>query len=286
MRAMLSWAASAASSTVLLLAFGAPAGAIQFTPDSDDRLNTFQSGAPGTPFNTPTGGVDFAGTGTGDPHPGEVVVTGDIPQLNFFDGSAQDSVTFGTPIDFRLEAELIGATVAGVGGGLVQFSATFQGTADGDPDVTLTDPTTGTVLLEANLVGGTLGSTPVDPITVLSAPFDPNNIPAQPNLQGFAFFQTQVSGNPWEILFSDDVGALNDPGIAQALISNFMPDFAQIASNLVQTGNLPSLEAEANGTIFALSGSQFQVPEPATAWLLAGGLLGLWLAGRRSAAKA
>jgi len=286
MRAMLSSAASAALSALLLLAFGAPAGAIQFTPDSDDRLNTFQSGDPGTPFDTGPGGVDFDGIGTTDPHPGEVVVDGTIPQLNFFDGSAQDSVTFGPAIDFRLEAELVSASVVNAGGGNVQFVATFQGTADGQPDVVLTDPTDGTVLLESNLVGGTLGSTPVDPITVLSTPFDPTNIPAQPDLQGFAFFQTQVGGNPWEILFSDGVGTLNDPAISQALISSFVPGFDQIASDLLQNGDLPSLEAEANGTIFALSGSQFQVPEPTTAWLLASGLVGLWVAGRRSAAKA
>jgi len=268
---------------VLGLVVAAPATAIQFTPDSDDRLNTFASGDPGSPFDTGPDGVDFDAVGSAEPHPGEVVVDGNVPTLNFFDGTSQDSITFGTAIEFTLEAELISAALVSVGGGDVQYVATFESTADGQPDLVVTDPTDSTVLLEANLVGGTLNGNPVDPITVFSQAFDPNSPPTAPALQAFVFFQTVVSGNPWEILFSDDVGTLNDSALAQSLVSNFDPSFDVIANELDSTGVLPSHTAEANGTVFALDSSQFVVPEPGTAWLVAVGVAGLLAMRRRLA---
>jgi len=260
---------------LLGLVLAAPADAIQFTPDGDDRLNTFASGDPGSPFDTATDGVDFDAVGSGDPHPGEVVVDGNVPTLNFFDGTAQDSITFGTAITFTLEAELISAALVPVSGGNVQYVATFQGTADGQPDLVATDPTDNSVLLEADLVAGTLGGNPVDAITVISQAFDPNSPPTAPTVQAFVFFQTRVNGNPWEILFSDDIGTLNDSGIGQSLVSNFDPSFDTIANTLDSTGVLPSHTAEANGTVFALDSSQFVVPEPGTIWLLGGGFAAL-----------
>lgn len=273
----------------LLLLGARESAALQFTPDADDRLNTFQSTDPGTPFNTGPGGVDYDGAATADPHPGEAVVTGQIPVLNYYDGTAQASVDFSTvgtsaTIDFQLEAQLLSAAVDILSPTQAVFTATFGGTADGQPDLVLTDPDDGdAILLESNLVSGVLGSTPVAPITVQSGIFDPNSVPSQPNLQAFAFFQTVVSGNPWEILFSDDIGTLNDSSIAQALVSNFLPDFSMIADELETNGDLPSFEAEVNGFVFALESSQFQVPEPATGWLLAGAAAALaWTRRRRA----
>lgn len=260
--------------------------AIQFTPGVSDRLNMFQSGDPGSPFNTGPGGVDYDGVGSGDAHPGEVVVTGQIPNLCINGGACavgpgDGLIDFGSnPIAISLEAQLLSADVNFLSATQAQFVATFGGTADGQPDLVLTDPTDSTILLESDLVAGTLNGNPVAPITVLSSVFDPNSPPAQPNLQAFAFFQTLVNGNPWEILFSDDVGTLNDSGIAQTLISNFVPGFDQIAGPVAAGGDLPSVDAEANGFIFALDGSQFSVPEPGTAWLLGGALLA-WAGLRR-----
>lgn len=272
---------AAGTAALLALVLAAPAGAIQFTPDGNDRLNTFASGDPGSPFDTAPDGVDFDAVGSADPHPGEVVVEGNVPTLNFFNGTVQDSITFGTAITFTLEAKLTSAALVPVGGGDVQYVATFQGTADGQPDLVATDPMGSTVLLEADLVAGTLNGNPVDPITVVSQTFDPNSPPSAPIVQAFVFFQTLVSGNPWEILFSDDIGTLNDSGIGQSLVSNFDPSFDTIANTLNSTGVLPSHTAEANGTIFALDSSQFVVPEPGTVWLLGGGVVGLLAMRRR-----
>lgn len=274
---------SPALGSYLLLAAGlvwisaTPAGAIQYTPGVGDTLNTFQSGDPGSPFNTGPGGVDYDGIGSGDPHPGEAVVTGEIPSL-WINGSTQ--VTFTTAdIVFTLEAQLASATVTVFSATSAQLVATFTGTADGQPDLVLTDPTDSTVLLESNLVAGTLNGNPVAPITAI-VNFNPSSPPAQPNGQAFAFFQTIVNGNPWEPLFDDGVGTLNDEGIAQTLISNFVPGFDTIAATVQGSGVLPSFEAEANGFIFKLDDSQFTVPEPGTLLLLAG-VLGVEISRRR-----
>lgn len=255
-----------------------PALAIQFTPGIGDTLNTFQSGDPGSPFNTGPGGVDYDGVGSGDPHEGEMVVTGQIPSL-YINGSTQ--ITFGLgDIEFSLDAELVSATVSVINPTLAQLMVTFQGTADGQPDLVLTDPSDNTVLLESDLVAGTLNGNPVAPITA-SVFFDPTNVAAQPNAQAFAFFQTIVNGNPWESLFDDGVGTLNDSGLAQTLISNFVPGFDQIVADTLANGTLPSFDAEANGFIFALDSTQFEVPEPGTALLLGGAALAMAAVARR-----
>lgn len=265
----------------LTLGLAPAAGAIQFMPGSGDSLNTFQSGNPGSPFNTPGQGVDYDGVGSGDPHPGEIVVDGEIPNLCINGGdcstAAQGLVDFGSdPIEFTLEAAFDSAAVALPGSGPFGFNTgvltvTFTGTADGQPDLVLTDPTDSSVLLESNLVGGFLNGNPVAPLTA-QAIFDVTAIDPQPNASAFAFFQTQVNGNAWEGLFSDGIGTLNDEGIAQTLISNFSPSFDAIAQDVIDNGVLPSLDAEANGFLFRLESSQFVIPEPGTAWLLAGGL--------------
>jgi hypothetical protein len=261
---------------LLVVGMAGAASAVQFTPTTE-TLNTFASGDPGTPFNTGPGGVDYDGVGSGDPHEGEAQVSGFIPNL-FVDGSTQINFVADS-IQFDLEAQLVGTAVNIINANLWQLQLTFQGTADGNPDLVITDLTDNTVLLESNLVGGSLNGNPVAPITA-QVFFDPNNIPAQPNMQAFAFFQNEVNGNPWEVLFDDGVGTLNDAGIAQTLISNFAPDFTTIAASVVGSGVLPSIDAEANGFIFALTSSQF-VPEPGLMLLMASGLAGLVLARRR-----
>jgi hypothetical protein len=261
---------------LLVVGLAGPASAIQFTPTTE-ALNTFASGDPGTPFNTGPGGVDYDGVGSGDPHEGEVQVTGFIPNL-VVDGNTQINF-IADSIQFELEAELVSTAVNIISATQAQLVLTFQGTADGNPDLVITDLDDNTVLLESNLVAGTLNGNPVAPITA-QAFFDPTNIPAQPNMQAFAFFQNEVNGNPWEVLFDDGVGTLNDAGIAQTLISSFAPDFTVIASDVINTGVLPSIDAEANGFIFALTSSQF-VPEPGLMALWASGLAALALARRR-----
>jgi len=260
----------------LVLGVAGVASAIQFTPTTES-LNTFQSGDPGTPFNTGPGGVDFDGVGTGDPHEGEAIVTGFIPNL-FVDGNNQ--INFASDsIEFVLEAELTSATVNVISATQAVLTLTFQGTADGNPDLVITDLSDNTVLLESNLTAGSLNGNPVAPITA-QAVFNPSSIPTQTNMQAFAFFENEVNGNPWEGLFDDGVGTLNDAGVAQTLISNFSPAFDQIVSDFQSSGDLGSVDAEANGFIFALTSAQF-VPEPGAVMLWLSGLAGLMIVRRR-----
>lgn len=270
------------------LALAAPVGAVQFVLAGDERINQFGSGLPGTPYNTAPGGVDYDQIGSGDPHPGEVHLVGTVPQLNYHTTGApgvNNNVAFAQPLVFTLEAELLTATLTPAGGTFVTLTLEFGGTNDGAFDLVVTDPSDSTTLLEANLASGTLNGNPVEAITA-QATFDCGvalpgpcvGVAENVNMQTFAFFQA-VSG-PYASLFDDGLGGL-DAALAPGLVNNF--DVGDVDANFDWNdivaafdgtpGSLISNTAQASGSIFSVSGSNFQVPEPSLAGLLAGGVL-------------
>jgi len=270
----------------LLLA--SQATALQLTLSGDERLNIFGSGLPGTPYNTPVGGVDYDGVGSGDPHEGEVHITGNLPQLNYHttgDPGTNVAFNFGPALDFTLEAELSNITLNPLGGTNVQIVMEFSGTADGMADLVISD--SGDVVVRADLVAGVLNGNPVEALTAVSGSVDLAAPPENIVLQTFAFFQIR-SGSAYASLFDDGLGSLNN-SISTGIVTNFDTgdadpefDFDDMVNEVAASNPLPSNTATAQGAVWAVSSSTFVVPEPGTGVLLGLGLLGVATRRRRS----
>lgn len=279
--------AARAAAILVTCAIGSatPATAVQLPLVGDERLNELGSGLPGSPYDTANGGVDFdqiAGPGA---HPGEVLVLGQMPSLNFHTTGAplaNVEEIFAQPLIFTLEGALVSTTVNVFSATLVEFVLEFGTTADGLFDLTLTDPSDGTLLLRGDLMAGMVLGSPTGPLTA-SFFLDPTAPPK--NIVGNVTALFSVDGTtPWAGLFAaTGMGTLQTPvafgGVQNFDVGDADPDFDfdDIFNNFVAGGQNPSAVisflAESNGTIFAVPAPV--VPEPSVSALVALGVFTL-----------
>lgn len=267
-------------------ASSAVAAPTQFPLVGTERLNEFGSGLPGTPYNTPPDGVDYDQIGSLDPHPGQIVINGNIPELNYNTGGGNLNFAFGPDLDFELNAVLSDFQLIVNSPTDVDAIFEFDTLGDASWDLVVRDPADANpatnIVLQADFVGGLLNGSPVAAMTA-TINFDPTSPPPSPALQTFAFFEVDpnVANSAYSSLFADGVGGLN-VGLGLGSMFNFNPTFDIIAAALLADptpGGVPSSTAEAQGVVYSLSSSQFQVPEPSALALL--GLTALVLVARR-----
>ncbi len=251
----------------------APAQALQFTPAAEDRFMLLGLG-PGTSFGSNPGDVDYDAIGGGGAHPGETFANGTISSLSYFKTTAPGSPlshAFNVPIEFTLEAKLASMNIVPTGfGSFVTMSLRYASTPDGQPDLVVKDPTDNSVLLTANLVSGNFLGTQ-RPALRANFTFDASSPPASIAGGTRAFFQP--TGGLYGSLFTNAVVGFED-----GVVTTFSPTFNVIAAAANGTiGSLVSHTAEADGTIWALTSSQFTpdpvIPEPSTGLLVGMGLL-------------
>lgn len=261
--------------------FSAVAGAIQFTPTATARLHTLASGQPGAQWNT--GGLGAGGELSFDSGTGVATLTADLDVMNWFDpadgacstdGGSNCTYNFGPDLDVSLDAQFSGVVVTPVSGSLVNVTLNFATTANGAPDLVVTDPSDvgfGSVL-EGDWQAGLYGGNPTPGLSI-SVLFDTSS--------GTATFSTaQVSGflaidgsTAYASLFESGSSYF---GLQIASLSNFdspgVGNLDDIIAGAVQSGTLPSFSAEGNGQVYRLTTGDFVVPEPTTALLLGAGL--------------
>ena len=106
--------------------------------------------------------MDYDQIGSADPHPGELVVIGTLPTMNYHTTSAPTTnvnYDFIQDLDFRLEAQLVGGSVNDLGGGSFAITLDFASTNDGEWDLVLTDPDDSNAeILRGNLIAGVGGA--------------------------------------------------------------------------------------------------------------------------------
>ena len=151
---------------------GAPAQAIQFTPDANDRVHSPGSGQPGVEWNTGANGtiggqINYDGTAQ------EISITGAIDVMNFFntvtpnrgalgtcgsDAGSNCSLNYGPDLNFTVEAGLATISTELIFGNFHTVTIFFETTSDGIPDIVWTDPSdSNAVVLEASWVAGIFG---------------------------------------------------------------------------------------------------------------------------------
>lgn len=260
--------------------FASRTEALQFTPAAEDRFMVLGLG-PGTSYANNPGDVDYDAVGVGA-HPGEVSATGTISSLSYFKTTAPGtplSHAFNVPIEFTLEAQLTSINVVPTGfGSFVTMSLRYAATLDGQPDLVVKDPTDNSVLLTANLVSGNFLGTS-RPALRANFTFDALSPPTTIAGGTRAFFD--VTGGLYSTLFDNSVAvSLGGTGFADGVVTTFSPNFnviAAAANAAVGISSLISHTAEADGTVWALTSSQFApnaiVPEPSTGLLVGVGLL-------------
>ena len=287
MRGRAAWRGGLVLIGAVLLGAPGPAGALQLSLVGDERINFLGGSLTGTPYATSTAGVDYDEIGGGGAHPGEFLVTGTIPTLNYHttgDTGTNVAFNFGPDLTFTLEAELTSITITPAFLTFVTVTYEFKSTADGSPDLIVTDPSDSTVVLEADLIAGNFLGNDVAALTAKGT-FNSAAIPQNLNVSFNGFFKIDNS-SLYASLFADSVdgvigfesGTISDWEIGDA-DGNF--DFDNIAGALTPGGlgskNIDSLishAAEANGSIFALEPIDFTpVPEPGTLLLVGSGLV-------------
>lgn len=276
---------------VLGLGWSTPASALQLVPSGTARLHTLASNQPGAQWNT--GGTGSGGQLSYDANTGVATLTAGLDVLNWFDpsngGCATDtgsncSFNYGPDLSVTLDAALSGIVVTPVGGPFVNITLNFETTANALPDLAVADPTDpgfGNVL-EGDWTSGFFNGNPTTGLSVsvlFDTTFPGSATFASANVSGFLAIDGSTA---YAGLFESGSNYL---GLNIATLSNFSGaggDLDDIVAAAVNTGILPSFTAEGNGQVFRLTSSDFVVPEPTTALLLAGGLA--LLGARRSRA--
>ncbi len=281
-----SFSARAALGSVLALVvigLGWPtaANALQFNPTGSERLHTLASNQPGAQWNT--GGTGSGGQLSYDANTGVATLTAVVDVLNWFDPNDAGCLTdtgsncnlnFDPDLSITLDASLAGIAVNPIGGNFVNVTLNFETTANAQPDLTVLDPTDlgfGSVL-EGDWTSGFFNGNPTTGLSI-SVLFDTGNQTAVFQTANVSGFLALDSNTNYASLFESGSNYL---GLNIASLFAF-DDLAsggldEIIAAAVANNSVPSFTAEANGQVFRLTSSDFVVPEPATAMLLAGGL--------------
>lgn len=265
---------------VLGLGWSTPAHALQLVPSASARLHTLASNQPGAQWNT--GGTGSGGQLSYDAITGVATLTAGLDVLNWFDPNngacAADtgsncSSNYSQDLSISLDAALAGVVVTPVGGPFVNVTMNFETTANSIPDLTVSDPTDpgfGNVL-EGDWTSGFFNGNPTTGLSV-SILFDTLNGTASFSVANMSGFLAIDSTKAYASLFESGSNYL---GLNIATLGDFSGaggDLDDIIADTVNTGILPSFTAEGAGQVFRLTSSDFVVPEPTTALLLAGGL--------------
>ncbi|MEB2344239.1 MAG: PEP-CTERM sorting domain-containing protein [Deltaproteobacteria bacterium] len=278
------------SALALLLALGwsVRADALQLVPAATARLHTLASGQPGAQWNT--SGLGTGGQLSFDSGTGVATLTGVLDVLNWFDTANGSCATdagsncafnYSPDLTFSLDAQYAGTVVTPVAPNLVNVTLNFATTANGLPDLTLSDPTDpgfGNVL-EGDWQAGLFNGNPTTGFSI-SVLYN--------TLSGTATFQTANSsaflavdpGTAYASLFESGSSYF---GLNIASLSDFGGpggNLSSIIASAIASGTLPDFTAEGNGQVYRVTSGEF-VPEPGTVLLLASGLT-LLVARRRS----
>lgn len=273
---------------VLGLGWSMPAHALQLVPSATARLHTLASNQPGAQWNT--GGTGSGGQLSYDANTGVATLTAGLDVLNWFgdvgcptDVGSNCSFNYGPDLSISLDASLVGITVSPpVFGDTVSVTLSFETTANASPDLTVSDPTDlgfGNVL-EGNWTSGFFGGNPTTglSVSVLYDTVTGETLFDTANISGFLAIDSLTE---YASLFESGSNYL---GLNIASLDDFDDGLGggldEIIAAAVDTGILPDFTAEGNGQVFRLTSSDFVVPEPTTALLLASGLA--LLASRRS----
>lgn len=263
------------------------AQALQFSPSPTARLHYVTDPATSKGAQWNTGGLGSGGqinynsvlSGT---DPGLLTMTGVVDLLNYFDPSDPNCPTTGNPscqINFApdlvltLEAQFDSLTVTPLGGSFFQVDTNFSTTLDGQPDIVITDPNDGTVVLEADWSAGIIGgsSSTTGLISTVFWDNDANSVVAGPNVTGFSIVDL---GTPFGSLFEDGSDAVK---LDLATFDNFGPPLDDLVNGAISSGVLGSFTAEGQGQVFRVEAGEFvPIPEPTTlglAGLAVGALL-------------
>lgn len=283
MRRMGLFSGFSALGLVLVLGLGgsAPANALQLVPSSTARLHTIASNQPGAQWNT--GGTGTGGNLSYDANTGVATLTAGLDVLNSFDPNNAACATdtgsncnfnFNPDLAISLDASLVGIVATPIPSTpFVNVTLNFATTANAFPDLTVADPTApgfGNVL-EGNWTAGLFGGSPTTglAVSVLFNTLNQTAVFQSANVSGFLSIDSSTA---YAGLFESGSNFL---GLNIATLGDFSGaggGLNQIVAAAVGTGTLPSFTAEANGQVFRLTSSDFVVPEPGTALLLAGGL--------------
>lgn len=265
---------------VLGLGWSMPAHALQLVPSATARLHTL-TGGPGAQWNT--GGTGSGGQLSYDANTGVATLTAGLDVLNWFDpangGCPTDigsncSFNYDPDLAISLDASFVGIAVSPIlFGNTVNVTLSFETTANALPDLTVSDPTDpgfGNVL-EGNWTSGFFSGNPTTGLAV-SVLFDIVTGVATFDTANVSGFLLIDSATAYASLFESGSNFL---GLNIASLSDFSGaggGLDQIIAAAVATNSLPDFTAEGNGQVFRLTSSDFVVPEPTTALLLASGL--------------
>lgn len=264
---------------LLGLGWSTPASAVlQHVPSATARLHTLSSGQPGALWNTSGAGGQLSY----DSNTGVATLTAGLDILNWFgdggcatDAGSNCSYNYGPDLAISLDAALAGIVVTPVGGPFVNITLNFQTTANALPDLAVSDPTDpgfGNVL-EGDWTSGFFNGNPTTGLSVsvlYDTTFPGSATFASANVSGFLAIDGSTA---YASLFESGSNYL---GLNIATLSGFSDglggDLDDIVAFAIANGDLPSFTAEGNGQVYRLTSSDFVVPEPTTALLLAGGL--------------
>ncbi len=267
---------------VLGLGWSTPAHALQHLPSGTARLHTL-TGGPGAQWTT--SGAS-GGQLSYDANTGVATLTAGLDVLNWFDpndgGCPTDvgsncSFNYDPDLDISLDASFVGIAVSPdpvLGLSTYGVTLSFETTANALPDLTVSDPDypgAGNVL-EGNWTSGFFSGNPTTGLAV-SVLFNIDTGEALFDTANSSGFLLIDSTTAYASLFESGSNYL---GLNIASLHGFSDGLGggldELIAAAVATGDLPDFTAQGNGQVFRLTSSDFVVPEPTTALLLASGL--------------